>query len=359
MHSWFQIFHPILGGGQNCWRNINGKQRFIAVVFLNNTHICCIQRHTFRCIYSQTQRNIVRHTFPNTHTLAPALLHKHSQHTCTRTRRSAVMPFCRILLWVQRPRWVRWLAAPEELVGRDSWAKLLKYGQEFPLSLPLRQLAPLCAIMEIKCTEAWNEGGKEGGRGGEGEVGERRRKNVRFMELGKLKVIKSEDYSTAKLLKFLREVEGFRLVLNSKALGVQQYTLFTIYFYPFSSILFTLFFSLVFLLPPFIQLTVNIELLLNFYSEEHLRLPFLPSLPPVAAVCRQRRKKEEKEQVSKRYSKKRRGRQRRSDWEDRLVMPCCSIDTTHSVKQCIHLSRTFITVNFLAWRSRSLRGRWL
>jgi len=62
------------------------------------------------------------------------------------------------------------------------------------------------------------------------------------MELGKLKVIKSEDYSTAKLLKFLREVEGFRPVLNSKALGGQQYALFTIYFYPFSSFLFTLFF---------------------------------------------------------------------------------------------------------------------
>lgn len=72
-----------------------------------------------------------------------------------------------------------------------------------------------------------------------GEVGEGRRKNVRFMELGKLKVIKSEDYSTAKLLKFLREVEGFRPVLNSEALGVRQYTLFTIYFFtpflPFSS----------------------------------------------------------------------------------------------------------------------------
>lgn len=61
------------------------------------------------------------------------------------------------------------------------------------------------------------------------------------MELGKLKVIKSEDYSTAKLLKFLREVEGFRPVLNSKSLGGQQYTLFTIYFYPFSSFLFALF----------------------------------------------------------------------------------------------------------------------
>lgn len=50
------------------------------------------------------------------------------------------------------------------------------------------------------------------------------------MELGKLKVIKSEDYSTAKLLKFLREVGGFRPELNSKALRGQQYTLFTIYF---------------------------------------------------------------------------------------------------------------------------------
>lgn len=56
----------------------------------------------------------------------------------------------------------------------------------------------------------------------EGEVWEEKHKNVRFMELGKLKVIKSEDYSTAKLLKFLREVEGFRSVLNSKALRVQQ-----------------------------------------------------------------------------------------------------------------------------------------
>lgn len=83
--------------------------------------------------------------------------------------------------------------------------------------------------------------GREGGWWGEGEVGEGRRKNVRFMELGKLKVIKSEDYSTAKLLKFLREVEGFRPVLNSKSLGGQQYTLFTIYFYPFSSFLFALF----------------------------------------------------------------------------------------------------------------------
>lgn len=46
------------------------------------------------------------------------------------------------------------------------------------------------------------EGRREDG-GGEGEVGEERRKNVRFIELGKLKVIKSEDYSTAKLLKFL------------------------------------------------------------------------------------------------------------------------------------------------------------
>lgn len=131
------------------------------------------------------------------------------------SRHSAAMPFCRILLWVLRPRWVCWLAAPEELVGRDSWAKLLKYGQEFPLSLLSRQLAPLCAIMEIKCTEARNEGGRRGVEERRDEVGEERRKNVRFMELGKLKVIKSEDYSAAKLLKFLREVEGFRSVLNS------------------------------------------------------------------------------------------------------------------------------------------------
>lgn len=137
-------------------------------------------------------------------------------HTHTHTpRHSAVTPFCRILLWVLRPRWVCWLAAPEELVGRDSWAKLLKYGQEFPLSLPLRQLALLCAIMEIKCTAAWNEGGKEEGQEGEDEVGEWRSKNGRFMGLGRLKVIKSKDYSTAKLLKFSRKVEGFSAVLNS------------------------------------------------------------------------------------------------------------------------------------------------
>lgn len=77
-------------------------------------------------------------------------------------------------------------------MGRDSQAKLLKYGQEFPLSPPLRQLALLCAIMEIKCTEARNEGGRVGGGGGSEEPGggvgrrpaEGRRKNVRFMELG-------------------------------------------------------------------------------------------------------------------------------------------------------------------------------
>lgn len=70
-------------------------------------------------------------------------------------------------------------------MGRDSRAKLLKYGQEFPLSPPLRQLALLCAIMEIKCTEARNEGGRmgEGGEGGR-LCGGGGRKNVRFMELG-------------------------------------------------------------------------------------------------------------------------------------------------------------------------------
>lgn len=52
-------------------------------------------------------------------------------------------------------------------MGRDSRAKLLKYGQEFPLSPPLRQLALLCAIMEIKCTEARNEGGRVWGLGEE------------------------------------------------------------------------------------------------------------------------------------------------------------------------------------------------
>lgn len=35
----------------------------------------------------------------------------------------------------------------------------------------------------------------------------RGRRNVRFMELGKLKVIKSEDYSTAKLLKFYEKLK--------------------------------------------------------------------------------------------------------------------------------------------------------
>lgn len=96
------------------------------------------------------------------------------------SRHSATMYFCRILLWVLRPRWVCWLAAPEELVGRDSWAKLLKYGQEFPLSLPSRQLAPLCAIMEIKCTEARNEGGRREVEEGRTRLG---RKDVRTSDL--------------------------------------------------------------------------------------------------------------------------------------------------------------------------------
>lgn len=49
---------------------------------------------------------------------------------------------------------------------------------------------------------------KEGGwdKEGRAKVGEGRRKNVRFIELGKLKVIKSEDYSTAKLLKFYEKL---------------------------------------------------------------------------------------------------------------------------------------------------------
>lgn len=221
------------------------------------------------------------------------------------------MPFCRILLWVLRPRWVRRLAAPEELVGRDSWAKLLKYGQEFPLSLPLRQLAPLCAIMEIKCTEAWNEGGKEGGWEGEDEVGEGRRKNVRFMELGKLKVIKSEDYSTAKLLKFLREVEGFRPVLNSKALGGRQYTLFTIYFYSFSSILFTLFFYISSLsCPSFHPAHSQYRAPPKFLFRGAFTPPISPVSPSTAAV---RRKTEGEKSMSQRegkiHSKKTEGRE--------------------------------------------------
>lgn len=75
---------------------------------------------------------------------------------------------------------MRWLAAPEELVGRDSRAKLLKYGREFPLSLPPRQLAPLCAIMEIKCTEAWNEGGRREDEEGRARLG---REGVRTSDL--------------------------------------------------------------------------------------------------------------------------------------------------------------------------------
>lgn len=151
-------------------------------------------------------------------------------------------------------------------MGRDSRAKLLKYGQEFPLSPPLRQLALLCAIMEIKCTEARNEGGRMGRAWGwQREAGlgvwggGRRRKGVRTSDLwswGKLKVIKSEDYSTAKLLKFLREVEGFRPVLNSEALGgLAIYIIHNLFIFfdcvcsvcsPFSLL------SPVFLVPPFI-----------------------------------------------------------------------------------------------------------
>lgn len=92
--------------------------------------------------------------------------------------------------------------------------------------------------MEIKCTEARNEGGRREDGGGEGEVGEERRKNVRFIELGKLKVIKSEDYSTAKLLKFLREVVGFRPVLSSKALRCQHVHIIHNFLYPAGSFLY-------------------------------------------------------------------------------------------------------------------------
>lgn len=156
-------------------------------------------------------------------------------------------------------------------------------------------------------------GRKEGRRGGEGEVGEGRRKNVRFMELGKLKVIKSKDYSTAKLLKFLREVEGFRPVLNGKALGGQQYTLFTIYFYPLSSIPFTLFVIPRLSSPSFHQ------------PRRQYRGPKLSfrgaSAPPIS------KREREKSRSQRNSDKKKKGDNRCPDWEDRLVISCFAIDT--------------------------------
>lgn len=98
-------------------------------------------------------------------------------------------------------------------------------------------------------------GGGWGGRRGAGGVsrvlgGGWGREGVRTSDLwswGKLKVIKSEDYSTAKLLKFLREVEGFRPVLNSEALGGPAiyiiHNLFISFFEPVC-VLFTLFSSI-------------------------------------------------------------------------------------------------------------------
>lgn len=171
-------------------------------------------------------------------------------------------------------------------------------------------------------------GRKEGRRGGEGEVGEGRRKNVRFMELGKLKVIKSKDYSTAKLLKFLREVEGFRPVLNGKALGGQQYTLFTIYFYPLSSIPFTLF-----VIPCLSSLSFHQPR--RQYGGPKLSFrgasapPISPLSPFIVSACRQAKKKTEREKSrSQRNSdKKKKGDNRCPDWEDRLVISCFAIDT--------------------------------
>lgn len=168
------------------------------------------------------------------------------------------------------------------------------------------------------------------------------------MELGKLKVIKSEDYSTAKLLKFLREVEGFRPVLNGEALGGQQYTLFTIYFYPLSSILFTLFvIAPVFLLCPFINLTDNIKFFLNSHSEEHLQLPFHPSPPFMEAACRQGKKKVCEKSRSQRETVIKRRRETIDALTERIDLSSpVSLLTPLSVRQCILLSRTFITVNF-------------
>lgn len=114
------------------------------------------------------------------------------------------------------------------------------------------------------------------------------------MELGKLKVIKSKDYSTAKLLKFLREVEGFRPVLNGKALGGQQYTLFTIYFYPLSSIPFTLF-----VIPCLSSLSFHQPR--RQYGGPKLSFrgasapPISPLSPFIVSACRQAKKKTERE----------------------------------------------------------------
>lgn len=111
------------------------------------------------------------------------------------------------------------------------------------------------------------------------------------MELGKLKVIKSKDYSTAKLLKFLREVEGFRPVLNGKALGGQQYTLFTIYFYPLSSIPFTLF-----VIPCLSSLSFHQPR--RQYGGPKLSFrgasapPISPLSPFIVSACRQAKKRE-------------------------------------------------------------------
>lgn len=107
-----------------------------------------------------------------------------------------------------------------------------------------------------------------GGGGGEGEVWEKRSKNVRFMELGKLKVIKSEDYSTAKLSKFLREVEGFSLVLNREALGGCN-----IHYSPFIFTPFIPFCSPFFSRPSvFLANLTVVKLLLNSCSEKHSAL---------------------------------------------------------------------------------------
>lgn len=175
-------------------------------------------------------------------------------------------------------------------MGRDSRAKLLKYGQEFPLSPPLRQLALLCAIMEIKCTEARNEGGRVGGaaRSWVGVWGGgRRREGVRTSDLwswGKLKVIKSEDYSTAKLLKFLREVEGFRPVLNSEALGgLAIYIIHNLFI--FLSVCVLSVHPFLFYLQSFLSLlssllTATAELLLNSYSGG----AFTPPVPPLSSL---------------------------------------------------------------------------
>lgn len=158
------------------------------------------------------------------------------------------------------------------------------------------------------------EGSREDG-GGEGEVGEGRRKNVRFMELGKLKVIKSKDYSTAKLLKFLREVEGFRLVLNSKALrGLHIYIIH--FFTPF--LLFCPLFSL------HLQSSSTLHSQYQAISKFLFRGIYAPPISP--------------------FSPQQQDGRRCFGSGDRLIIQSFNTDAAHRLNRRIPPSRMFITV---------------